>query len=84
MLKGMRRDENGVAKPQDLRNQNSQSNGELVKLLSNRSAVYLRQKDIAAALEDAQVDGRINDLCTTLSRMVHGAIETRLIANHLT
>jgi len=51
---GMPRDENGVAKPEDLRKQNDKSNGELVKLLSNRSAVYLRQKDVPAALEDAQ------------------------------
>jgi len=54
LAKNMPRDKDGVAAPADLRELNNSSGGELAKLLSNRSAVYLRQQDVEAAVEDAE------------------------------
>lgn len=54
LAKGMKRDSNGVASDADLVALNKSSEGVLAELLCGRSAVYLRQKDVAAALEDAE------------------------------
>lgn len=60
VVKGMKRDSNGVACDADLIAFNKSSNGLLSELLSGRSSVYLRQKDINAALEDAETCTRAN------------------------
>mmetsp|Transcript_17724 Transcript_17724/g.31620 ORF Transcript_17724/g.31620 Transcript_17724/m.31620 type:complete len:337 (+) Transcript_17724:79-1089(+) len=57
LARGMARDNNGVAATKDLVALNKSSNGQLGKLLSNRSLMYLKEGDVAAALEDA-------DTCT--------------------
>mmetsp|Transcript_29754 Transcript_29754/g.91595 ORF Transcript_29754/g.91595 Transcript_29754/m.91595 type:complete len:305 (-) Transcript_29754:97-1011(-) len=54
LAKGMRRDQDGAAAEADLRALNRSSGGQLAKLLSNRSMVYLRQQDVEAAIEDAE------------------------------
>jgi len=60
IAKGMKRDSNGIARDADLVAVNKSSNGLLSELLSGRSSVYLRQKDIVAALEDAETCTRAN------------------------
>lgn len=57
VARGMPRDNHGVAATADLLSLNKSSNGQLAKLLSNRSLMYLKQGDVPAALEDA-------DTCT--------------------
>jgi TPR repeat protein len=54
---GMKRNSAGVASDEDLLALNRASDGQLAKLLSNRSLIYLKQGDAEAAVEDA-------DACT--------------------
>eukprot|EP00441_Pelagodinium_beii_P016350 CAMPEP_0197659834 /NCGR_PEP_ID=MMETSP1338-20131121/49317_1 /TAXON_ID=43686 ORGANISM="Pelagodinium beii, Strain RCC1491" /NCGR_SAMPLE_ID=MMETSP1338 /ASSEMBLY_ACC=CAM_ASM_000754 /LENGTH=336 /DNA_ID=CAMNT_0043236959 /DNA_START=15 /DNA_END=1025 /DNA_ORIENTATION=+ len=54
LAKGMTLDSKGRASRADLQKLNTSSNGELTSLLSGRSQVYLRQGDLAAAVEDAE------------------------------
>jgi len=54
LAKGMQRDSNGQASDDDLMKLNKSSHGQLVELLSGRSKCYLRQNDLAAAVEDAE------------------------------
>lgn len=54
VAKGMPRDKEGKATDANLLKANRSSDGELAKLLSNRSHMYLKQGDLEAAIEDAQ------------------------------
>jgi len=54
VARDMPRNANGVASAANLFSCNGSSGGELAKLLSNRSLVYLKQGDVPAALEDAE------------------------------
>lgn len=62
LAKSMKRDSNGSACDADLIALNKSSEGLLAELLCGRSHVYLRQKDVAAALEDAETCTRA-DTC---------------------
>jgi len=63
VAKGMPRDANGFASDQDLQAFNKSSQGQLVELLSGRSHVYLKQGDLAAAIEDADTCTRGDPAC---------------------
>lgn len=52
--RGIERDENGFASPGDLYQCDLNVNGELSKLLANRSLAHLKLKDFCASLEDAE------------------------------
>jgi len=54
LAKGMSRDSNGRASDADLQSLNKSSEGKLAEMLSGRSHCYLRQKDLEAAVEDAE------------------------------
>jgi len=54
LAKSMKRDTNGNASDADLLALNKSSDGLLAELLCGRSNVYLLQKDVAAAMEDAE------------------------------
>jgi len=58
LARGLSKDSNGRASQDDLMKLNKSSQGQLAELLSGRSNCYLRQKDLAAAIEDAET-------CTT-------------------
>eukprot|EP00930_Biecheleria_cincta_P003436 TRINITY_DN104368_c0_g1_i1.p1 TRINITY_DN104368_c0_g1~~TRINITY_DN104368_c0_g1_i1.p1 ORF type:complete len:343 (+),score=81.53 TRINITY_DN104368_c0_g1_i1:79-1107(+) len=58
LAKGMSRDSNGRASDADLQSLNKSSGGQLAELLSGRSHSYLRQKDLEAAIEDAETCAR--------------------------
>eukprot|EP00747_Dinoflagellata_sp_TGD_P165227 gnl/TRDRNA2_/TRDRNA2_186234_c0_seq1.p1 gnl/TRDRNA2_/TRDRNA2_186234_c0~~gnl/TRDRNA2_/TRDRNA2_186234_c0_seq1.p1 ORF type:complete len:319 (+),score=88.78 gnl/TRDRNA2_/TRDRNA2_186234_c0_seq1:106-1062(+) len=57
LARGMKRDKDGRAAAEDLFRLNKSCDGELAKLLSNRSLAHLKQGDAAGAVEDA-------DACT--------------------
>jgi len=54
VAKKLKRDSNGVAADADLMALNKSCEGLLAELLCGRSGVYLRQRDVQAALEDAE------------------------------
>jgi TPR repeat protein len=58
LAKGLKRDSRGVAADADLAALNKSSEGLLAELLCGRSHVYLRQKDVDAAMEDADTCAR--------------------------
>jgi len=58
VTKGMSRDRDGFAAEADLVKFNSSSKGALAQILSERSAVYLKLGDFAAAVEDADASSR--------------------------
>ena len=53
LVRGLETDKDGVASAADLFACNKRSNGELAKLLSNRSLANLKRGDHSAAVEDA-------------------------------
>jgi len=58
LAKGLSRDTKGRASDADLQSLNKSSGGQLAELLSGRSHCYLRQKDLEAAIEDAETCAR--------------------------